>query len=144
MNNPNEIQIAGTHYRTSFQHWDFAAMHFGPGYFKGQVTKYVTRWRKKNGITDLEKARHFLEKMISINWQDMNWPLHRPCPIDIPSYVRTNGLTPLEESVVFLVTIAQDVAGLHRALEKLNDLILVAAVEEDTRGEAGPSYTNQG
>ena len=32
----------------------------------GQITKYVTRWKKKNGLPDLLKAQHFLQKYIEI------------------------------------------------------------------------------
>jgi len=28
------------------------------------VIKYITRWRKKNGIVDLEKAKHYIELLI--------------------------------------------------------------------------------
>lgn len=59
----NEIQVAGDHYRTPIQHWDYVLAN-DLGYFEGQITKYVTRWRKKNGLQDLHKARHFLEKLI--------------------------------------------------------------------------------
>lgn len=34
------------------------------GYFEGNVIKYVTRWKTKNGIADLEKAKHYLEMLI--------------------------------------------------------------------------------
>lgn len=61
--NANETQVGGTHYRTEIQHWDYVLAN-GLGYFEGQITKYVTRWRKKNGLQDLEKARHFLDKLI--------------------------------------------------------------------------------
>jgi hypothetical protein len=61
----NEIQVAGTHYRSPIQHWDFVVSR-GMGYFDGQVTKYLTRWRAKNGLTDLKKAEHFLTKMIEV------------------------------------------------------------------------------
>ena len=36
------------------------------GYFEGNVIKYVTRWRKKNGLADLEKARHYIELLIEM------------------------------------------------------------------------------
>ena len=36
------------------------------GYFEGNVVKYVTRWRKKNGITDLMKAKHYIELLIEL------------------------------------------------------------------------------
>lgn len=33
---------------------------------EGSVIKYVTRWRAKNGIKDLEKAKHFIELLIEL------------------------------------------------------------------------------
>lgn len=33
---------------------------------EGSVIKYVTRWRAKGGIKDLEKAKHFLELLIEL------------------------------------------------------------------------------
>lgn len=60
-------QVGGQHYReAAVQHWDFAAVQ-GMDYFQGQITKYVTRWKKKNGRQDLEKALHFLEKYIEVH-----------------------------------------------------------------------------
>jgi hypothetical protein len=64
----NDRQVSGNHYRkngSEIQHWDFAASQ-NFDYFQGQVTKYVTRWKDKNGIADLEKAKHFLEKYIEV------------------------------------------------------------------------------
>lgn len=61
----NEKQVAGNHYAGKVQHWDLAADR-GYDYFQGQITKYVDRWKKKNGLVDLEKAQHFLEKYIEL------------------------------------------------------------------------------
>lgn len=61
----NQEQFGGSHYKKIlFQHWDFVIAN-DLGYFEGQVTKYVCRWRDKNGIQDLEKALHYLAKLIS-------------------------------------------------------------------------------
>ena len=66
MGNANQRQVAGSHYATGgMQHWDLVAL-FELDYYQGQITKYVMRWRKKNGIVDLEKAAHFLEKYIEL------------------------------------------------------------------------------
>ena len=35
------------------------------GYAVGNVIKYVVRYEEKNGLEDLEKARWFLERLIS-------------------------------------------------------------------------------
>lgn len=50
------------HYDTQYQHWSFVEK-CNLDYFSGNSTKYVTRWRKKNGIDDLRKALHYLAKM---------------------------------------------------------------------------------
>jgi hypothetical protein len=31
---------------------------------EGNVVKYITRWRHKNGIEDLRKARHYIDFLI--------------------------------------------------------------------------------
>jgi len=63
----NEKQIAGDHYKTpgGVEHWDIVVMH-ELNYFEGQITKYVMRARKKNGLQDLQKAHHFLEKYMEV------------------------------------------------------------------------------
>ena len=45
----------------------------GLGYFEGCVVKYCTRWRNKGGISDLRKARHYIDLLIELesnNGQD--------------------------------------------------------------------------
>jgi len=66
MGTANETQIGGTHYKTGGEeHWD-RVHRLGLDYFQGQITKYVERWRLKNGTEDLHKARHFLDKYIEL------------------------------------------------------------------------------
>ena len=61
--NANMRQVSGNHYRSKIQHWDYVIEN-DLDYFQGQITKYVTRWKKKNGLDDLLKAQHFLQKYI--------------------------------------------------------------------------------
>ena len=61
----NERQVGGVHYRAAQQHWD-RVVDLGLDYFQAQVTKYVERCWRKDGIQDLEKARHFLDKYIEV------------------------------------------------------------------------------
>lgn len=38
----------------------------GPeAYGTGQVIKYIWRWKRKNGVEDLKKARWYLDRLIS-------------------------------------------------------------------------------
>lgn len=68
--NPSERQVGGTHYKVrenGVGHWDYVTLVNAP-YLEGCATKYISRWKKKNGIVDLEKALHFLEKrLFSVN-----------------------------------------------------------------------------
>ncbi len=66
----NERQVGGDHYqKQKIQHWDFVLSNNIP-YMEAQIIKYVSRWRDKNGFEDLEKAKHFLEKLIE--WETQN------------------------------------------------------------------------
>lgn len=66
MLNPNEYQVGGNHYKQMIQHWDIVAM-LRANYFIGCATKYMSRFERKNGAEDLEKAAHFITKAATIN-----------------------------------------------------------------------------
>lgn len=61
----NDTQVGGEHYKAPIQHWDYVLANHIP-YLEAQIIKYVTRWRLKNGLQDLQKARHFLDKLIEV------------------------------------------------------------------------------
>lgn len=62
----NEIQIGGDHYKSqAIQPWDFIVAN-NMGFLDGNVVKYVARYKQKNGLQDLEKARHYLDKLIEV------------------------------------------------------------------------------
>lgn len=63
MSSANARQVDGDHYKTGYEHWDFIE-DVGLGYLEGYATKYIIRWRKKNGLKDLQKADHCIEKLI--------------------------------------------------------------------------------
>lgn len=59
----NEHQIGGDHYKAEYQHWDLVLNARMP-YLEAQITRYICRWRKKDGIKDLEKALHYTNKLL--------------------------------------------------------------------------------
>lgn len=59
----NDRQEAGSHYAGRFQHWDYVLLCLDGRYLEGNITKYVSRHRKKNGAEDLKKALHYLDKL---------------------------------------------------------------------------------
>ena len=63
-----DYQVAGTHYRDMpIQPAEFIHRN-GLGFIEGNVVKYVCRYRNKNGIEDLRKARHYLDMLI--DWEN--------------------------------------------------------------------------
>ena len=63
----NTRQEGGNHYKTlAIQPWDYIIQN-NLGFLEGNVIKYVTRWKDKEGVQDLQKARHFLDKLIEVN-----------------------------------------------------------------------------
>lgn len=68
----NDKQIGGEHYnKDGEQHWDRMWRLYGRGYFVGCITKYAERYHLKNGIQDLEKSKHFLEKLIELETKEL-------------------------------------------------------------------------
>lgn len=62
--NSLEVQVGGNHYKElPIQPVQYIYEN-GIGYFEGNVIKYVTRWRSKGGIADLEKAKHYIDMLI--------------------------------------------------------------------------------
>lgn len=59
-------QISGDHYKSLvIQPIEYIHGNNIP-FAEGSVIKYVTRWRDKGGLADLEKAKHFLELLIEL------------------------------------------------------------------------------
>ena len=59
-------QEGGSHYKDmAIQPVEFIHKN-GLGFIEGCVVKYVSRWRRKNGVADLRKARHFLDLLIEM------------------------------------------------------------------------------
>lgn len=67
--NANSRQVGGKHYAAPIQHWDFVLANDVP-YMTAQVLRYVCRADKKNGDEDLQKAAHYLDKMVECHEQN--------------------------------------------------------------------------
>jgi hypothetical protein len=68
-----DLQEGGDHYRTFAiqpvefvmrNRWDFCA---------GCILKYLVRYRRKGGLSDLRKARHFVELRAAISAEPIEW-----------------------------------------------------------------------
>jgi hypothetical protein len=73
----NDRQVGGDHYKNlggmcphcskEINHWDLYAKM---PYLLGYATKELTRHEGKNGVQDLRKAKHIIDKMIEVYYPD--------------------------------------------------------------------------
>lgn len=64
-------QVGGSHYNTKkVQPWDAMESCMSTeefvGYLRGNVIKYTMRCNDKGGVQDLEKAQHYMEKLLQV------------------------------------------------------------------------------
>ena len=66
-----EYQLGGTHYTDkAIQPWDAMQEWMNEEQFKGflagNVIKYIARVQDKGGVLDLQKCKHYLDKLIEV------------------------------------------------------------------------------
>lgn len=98
----NSRQVGGSHYESELQHWDIIE-RYGVGYLEGCASKYVTRARKKNGLQDVEKCVHYIEKLLELHADGIRLP--RGCvPLyDCFRFVELNKLTAAEGAIATIL-----------------------------------------
>jgi len=59
-------QVGGSHYKDmAIQPIEYIHKN-GLGFCEGNIVKYITRWKTKNGIEDLKKVIHYAELLIQM------------------------------------------------------------------------------
>lgn len=125
-------QVGGDHYLAEYQHWDWV-FDIAMGYLEACATKYVTRWRKKNGIQDLEKAKSYVLKLVSQCDSNRN-PINRSIT-EIPDslmascnemFFSKNNIPDEEANICSLLAIWTDREMLLDAVAYIDDLIASA------------------
>lgn len=134
-------QIGGTHYKAAVQHWDFVHQCLRDRYMEGQVTKYITRWRLKHGTQDLEKAKHYLEKLIEMHHAGQIDPMRPPRALNFAACFRefasSNNMKPEEQQICWHISMWESLEDLVRAMEGIQFLINNAPVILEAAYEAG-------
>ena len=160
MSEANAQQVGGGHYKgTPYQHWDFVMIALAGRYLEGNITKYITRWRKKNGLEDLKKARHYLTKLIeqfnlgNVSPMSNYYRMGMTPQQTWQHFCDVNGVDVAERMVVQLISTYTSRTELHKAGNILDALIeqvenqaaQYADEEQRTAGsEPGAGYVNQG
>lgn len=134
MDNPNQRQVAGTHYAGKLQHWDYV-IAARLGYFEGQITKYALRYRKKNGAEDVRKALHYLDKLEwALENGKMPWAVVTRVGFDMPvitNFLRENEPSTLQRQILTVATHYTRQEDLHQLRGYLT--LLLAQAEGETR-----------
>lgn len=133
MTKANEMQVGGDHYRSDYQHWDLI-IATGMAYLEGQATRYIARWRKKNGLEDLKKALHYINKLEeSANLGLVASPLHATTEAragivkEVSRFAKANNLTELEKVLIMNLAIWHNKEDINGA----RDLLLMLMDEAD-------------
>ena len=145
MSEANKVQVGGAHYKVSagLQHWDLID-NYRVGYLEGCASKYLTRWRKKNGLQDLQKAAHYLRKLYEaragLGFQEQLE--RRP---DVPTavvmqFALDNGCPAAETRILGLILRWESTHTIDLARREVETLI---TRHSDEGAEASIGYVNQ-
>jgi len=64
----SETQEGGSHYKKyEIQPTEFIHKN-GLSFIQGNVIKYLMRYREKNGLQDLKKAKHYIDLLIELEY----------------------------------------------------------------------------
>ena len=119
----SDRQVAGSHYKAEYQHWDYCVESQVPN-LEYASSKYLTRWRKKNGLQDLQKSTHYLEKRIECAKKGIGSLTGAICDSEkFSEFCESNGIHKEERLIIYLVMHWTVIADLEIALIRLNDLI---------------------
>jgi hypothetical protein len=59
-------QVGGNHYKSkAIQPIEYIHAN-NLGFIEGSIVKYITRWRDKNGVEDLNKIKHYVDLLIEL------------------------------------------------------------------------------
>lgn len=118
----NSRQVAGTHYGlVEFQHWDFVELNHIP-FIEATAAKYVARWRKKDGVKDLDKALHYTEKLVEVIRAGGRGAMDRP-PRQLlrwDDYVVANNLNQVEQLAVKALCLWRNEFDLRRVRDAID------------------------
>ena len=133
MQKANDMQVGGSHYAAAYQHWDLVE-DWGVGYLEGCATKYLTRWRKKNGVQDLEKALHYATKLLEIATDTTNRMRARANRGRVGGealdrFLVSNEVGEVESLIITDLLNWSDPQHIGRAIASLKELINVARSE---------------
>lgn len=142
-------QVGGSHYRSSYQHWDWAE-EVGLGYLEGCASKYLVRWREKGGVEDLKKALSYVRQLSGLHLKSgrENRCLYTSSlgvnMLAFRRLIEENSIPTYESTVCLLLQVWRDDTELDAAAQMIEWLInqeIGDATQSDL--QAGSSFSNE-
>lgn len=137
-------QVGGSHYKSKYQHWHWVE-DVGMGYLESQATKYLVRWRKKNGVEDLQKAHSYVLQLLVIHQEHGRVNKVRG-PVDQTAkftrrFLHENAVPNVESGLCDLLLTWACADTLYMVLAGINDLIGVETgpIDVDDLGHTSAS-----
>ena len=130
----NDTQVGGDHYKAAYQHWDFM-LDTGAQCPVVYATKYVFRWRKKNGLQDLEKAIHCVKKALDVALPITCFTFaHKH---DLDHFLQANDVDIDDGYIIRLIMLGQ----YEKAISAIKAMLWL---EKEKAAEPTSHYVNQG
>ena len=67
-NNSLDVQVGGNHYKQMVIQPIEYTMANNLNFCQGNIIKYVSRYKAKSGKADLEKAKHYIDLLIDLEY----------------------------------------------------------------------------
>jgi len=113
MNKPSQ-QIGGSHYENKAIQPITLIEKFGLNFHEGNIVKYISRWKDKNGLEDVKKAEWYANRLKELNQPKLHFKIDEKEQVKLLNfandYINKNNLGKLETSIIM------DVINYHLAL----------------------------
>jgi hypothetical protein len=118
------MQVGGGHYKDrETQHWDVIDRN-GIGYLEGVATKYLCRYKEKNGLQDLKKAEHYVIKLLEEVNEHCRRPRGQATMMELRGLREGYKLESTEYGAVAMLLTWSDRDHLIACLDDIRDLIM--------------------
>ena len=125
------MQIGGDHYtKMQIQPVQFIHANRIP-FIEGTIIKYVSRWKSKGGLQDLEKARHMVSMLIAYG-PDEHAVYMPDLTRAVDDYVSANDIPPMEALIIEYVVIWRQTSGVYtlKRARSLLDIMISNRIRE--------------
>ena len=115
-------QVGGDHYKKLGIQPIELIRDINANFFQGNVIKYITRYKYKNGIKDLEKAKHYLELIEELHPDNNNSKIASYEIDRVNEYIVANKIDINAAKIIIIVSLCGN-DKIDKAIELINNLI---------------------